>query len=379
VSGEAAAEREHLRNHTPESLAAFWPDLALRPEVARRILTRLVADDRDDLDSIRGLGRVAREALDTRGRTTRLRVVDRRRSAVDPFVKYLLEAPDGRLVETVRIPLDRPRWSACLSSQVGCAFRCAFCETGRLGFVRNLEPWEMVEQALVVRREAPERPLTGIVFQGQGEPLHNYASVLRAAYILRDPSGGRIAADRISICTSGLVPEIERFTDEGHPFRLIVSLTSAFELKRASLMPVTHRHPIPRLVAALTRHVRARGGVANVAWVTIAGFNTGEDEARELARLFAGVPLRVSVIDVMDASSRYRPPDDAERRRFLSALSDNGIGFVRRYSGGADIHAACGMLAAQARGGVPLGPTEALTALGGGSRVAARDHEEGHD
>jgi 23S rRNA (adenine2503-C2)-methyltransferase len=350
------AVREHLRNHTPESLAALWPDLPLRPEVARRVVTRLVAHDRDDLDSVRGLGRAAREVLRERGRTTRMPVVDRRRSAVDPFVKYLLEAPDGSLVETVRIPLDKPRWSACLSSQVGCAFRCAFCETGRLGLTRNLDPWEMVEQALVIRREAPERPLTGIVFQGQGEPFHNFANVLRAAYILRDPSGGRIAADRISICTSGLVPEIERFTDEGHPFRLIVSFTSAFDEKRASLMPVTRRHPVGRLATALARHARARGGVANVAWVTIAGLNTGADEARELARLFAGVPLRVSVIDVMDASGRYHPPDDSERRRFLSALSENGIGFVRRYSGGVDIHAACGMLAGMARGGVPFDP-----------------------
>ena len=91
----------------------------------------------------------------------------------------------------MRIPLERPRFSVCVSSQVGCALACAFCETGRLGFSRNLEPWEIVEQVLTVRRESPERPVTGVVFQGQGEPFQNYDHVIRAAEILRAPWGGQ--------------------------------------------------------------------------------------------------------------------------------------------------------------------------------------------
>ena len=94
-------------------------------------------------------------------------------------------APDGQLLEAVRIPLEKPRWSVCVSSQVGCALGCRFCETGRMGLRRNLEAWEMVEQVLTVRRESPERPLTGVVFQGQGEPLQNYENVLQAAQAFR--------------------------------------------------------------------------------------------------------------------------------------------------------------------------------------------------
>jgi 23S rRNA (adenine2503-C2)-methyltransferase len=339
----------HLRGETPETLAAAFPGLPL--PVARRVLHRVVGEDRDDLAGVRGLSKALAAQIGERGRLDRLQVVDRRRSAVDPFVKYLFRAADGSVLEAVRIPLEKPRFSVCLSSQVGCALGCAFCETGRLGFSRNLEAWEMVEQALTVRRESPERPLTGAVFQGQGEPLQNYDNVVRAARVLRDPAGARIGSDRITISTVGLVPQIERYTDEGHPYRLILSLTSAFSEKRARLVPLAARYGVPELAAAMRRHVAARGGPVNLAWVLISGFNTGPEEARELARLFRGASVRLSVIDVNDTAGGFARASDEERGRFLSALSENGIGFVRRYSGGPDIDAACGMLASRSRGG----------------------------
>jgi 23S rRNA (adenine2503-C2)-methyltransferase len=339
----------HLRGQTPETLARAFPGLDLT--LARRVVRRLVGEDGSDLEGVRGLARArAAEILDG-GRLARLGIVDRRRSALDPFVKYLFRTPDGLLLETVRIPLEKPRWSVCVSSQVGCGLGCRFCETGRMGFRRNLETWEMVEQVLTVRRESPERPLTGVVFQGQGEPLQNYDNVIQAARVLRDPCGPRIGADRITLSTVGLVPQIRRYTDEGHPYRLVLSLTSAFSEKRETLVPLTARHDVSELAAAMRRHAAARGGPVHVAWVLIAGFNTGADEARELARLFRGVALRVSVIDVNDPTEVYARATDDERTRFLSALSDSGISFVRRYSGGADIHAACGMLASRIGGG----------------------------
>jgi 23S rRNA (adenine2503-C2)-methyltransferase len=209
----------------------------------------------------------------------------------------------------------------------------------------------MVEQVLTIRRESSERPVTGVVFQGQGEPFQNYDNVLRAARILRDPSGARIGSDRITLSTVGLLPQIERYTEEGHPYRLILSLTSAFSEKRESLVPVTARYGVPQLAAAMRRHAAARGGPVNLAWVLISGFNSGPEEAREIARLFRGVAVRLSVIDVNDPSGGFVRATDEERGRFFSALSANGLGFVRRYSGGPDIDAACGMLASRTRGG----------------------------
>lgn len=356
----------HLRGHTPESLANVWPDLALPLPVARRVVSRLVSQDRDDLDAVPGLARSLARELRARGRTTRLEVLDRRRSEVDPFAKYLFRSQDGAVFEAVRIPLERPRWSVCVSSQVGCALACDFCETGRAGFTRNLEPWEIVEQVLCLRREAPERPVTGVVFQGQGEPFQNYDNVIRAAEILRHPCGARIRGDRITISTVGLLPQIERFTDEGHPYRLILSLTSALQEKRARLVPVGRQYAVADLAGAMGRLAARHGGPVHVAWVLMAGVNTGEDEAAALRRLFADLPVRLSVIDVNDPTGRFRRADDAERGRFLSALARHGIAFVRRYSGGPDIHAACGMLAAVTKGGEVLagGPRRASRALG---------------
>jgi 23S rRNA (adenine2503-C2)-methyltransferase len=339
----------HLRGQTPETLVEAFPGLSL--SVARRVVHRVVGEDRSDLEGVPGLSKALARELRERGRLERLEVLDRRRSGVDPFVKYLFRSGDGRVFEAVRIPLEQPRWSVCLSSQVGCALGCAFCETGRLGFLRNLEPWEMVEQALSVRRESPERPTTGVVFQGQGEPLQNYDNVIQAARVLRHPCGARIGADRITLSTVGLIPQIERYIEEGHPYRLILSLTSAFSEKRERLVPVTARYGVPELASAVRRLAAARGGPVQLAWVLIAGFNTGPEEARELARLFRGVRVRLSLIDVNDPGGRFARASDQERGRFLSALSENGIGFVRRYSGGADIDAGCGLLASRARGG----------------------------
>jgi 23S rRNA (adenine2503-C2)-methyltransferase len=327
---------------------------SLQPAVARRLTSRVVADDRDDWEDVSGLSNRAKDTLKRESRTERLTVLDRRKSAIDPFVKYLLRTSDGQLLETVRIPLERPRYSVCVSSQVGCALGCVFCETGRLGFTRNLEPWEIVEQVLTVRREASDRPVTGVVFQGQGEPFQNYENVIRAAEIMSHPCGLRLRGDRITISTVGLLPQIERFSAEGHPYRLMLSLTSAIQEKRERLVPTAERYAVADLATAMRRHAERTRSYVNVAWVLMAGVNSEPEEAKELRRLFDGCKVRVSVIDVNDPIGRFQRADDAERGRFLAALADNGLGFVRRYSGGPDIHAACGMLTSSARGGATV-------------------------
>jgi 23S rRNA (adenine2503-C2)-methyltransferase len=345
----------HLRGLTPSQMVAIWNDLPLDLRLARRVMHRVVGEYRDDIDGVSGLSRRAACALRERASLSRLRIVERRASALDPFVKYLFESTDGALIEAVRIPLEQRRFSVCVSSQDGCALGCRFCATGRSGWRRNLAAWEMVEQVLAIRSEATERPVTGVVIQGQGEPLLNYHNVLTAINVLREPCGGRIGADRITISTVGIPHMIERYTNEGHPYRLILSLTSAFDARRASLIPSGRSYPVADLAQAMRRHARQHGRLVHVAWVLIAGLNSGAEEAEELTRLFPDTRLRVSLIDVNDPTGEFQPAGDDERRRFLSALAERGIGFVRRYSGGADIHAACGMLAARTQGGRPLG------------------------
>jgi 23S rRNA (adenine2503-C2)-methyltransferase len=147
---------------------------------------------------------------------------------------------------------------------------------------------------------------------------------------------------------------IERYLEEGHPYRLILSLTSALPERRQSLVPMARVHDLEALAGAMRRLAAKQGGPVNLAYVLLSGVNTGREEAQALGRLFAGVKVRLSVIDVNDPRGQFARADDAERGRFLDALGEAGIGFVRRYSGGPDIHAACGMLAAQAVGGTVM-------------------------
>ncbi|MFO0585084.1 MAG: radical SAM protein [Anaeromyxobacter sp.] len=269
--------------------------------------------------------------------------------AKDGFRKYLFELPDGARVESVRIPLFDTHHVVCISSQAGCPLACAFCATGKLGLERNLASWEIVQQVLHVRRNA-ERPVTGVVFMGQGEPFLNYEAVLDAAYALCDPAGARIDARRISISTAGIVPAIRRYTAEGHKFRLCISLNAAIPWKREALMPIERKWPLDALVEAVREHAAATGRVT-LEYVMIAGVNTGPEDAAALGKLLEGIPVRLNPIAVNDASGRFKPPDEAEWNRFRDLLGRAlpGQPIVRRYSGGQDEAAACGMLASRLR------------------------------
>jgi 23S rRNA (adenine2503-C2)-methyltransferase len=343
----------HLRGVLPEELAERVPDLGIH--LARQVMKRLVREDGVDLRGIPGLSNELRAVIET-GSFDRLALVDRRGSSVDPFVKYLFRAGDGASFECVRIPLKKPRWSTCVSTQAGCALACAFCETGRLGLTRSLAAWEMVEQVLAIRRDAPERPVTGVVFQGQGEPFMNYDAVIRAAEILRHSCGLQIAGERITISTSGLIPEIQRYARERHPYRLMLSLHSAIQERREELLPIAKAHPLEGLAAAMQEQAGRPGRrTLNLAWTLIAGWNDDPGEAKALRNLFGDSRIRLSLIDVNDVSGRFRRCDDRERSRFLDALAAHDIGFVRRYSGGPDVHAACGMLSSTSVGGRILG------------------------
>jgi 23S rRNA (adenine2503-C2)-methyltransferase len=338
----------HVLALSPDELVAHAAehDIVLSIAHARRILVDAWA--RPDAPVRREkVSKRTRAAVDAIVRHDRLTVLERVEDPDDHVVKYLLQADDGAVLEAVRIPLHRPgRFTVCLSSQVGCAMACSFCATGRLGFSRNLAAWEILASFVAVRDEAPGR-VTGAVFQGQGEPLHNYDEVMRAGNRLRDACGGSISGDAITISTVGLVPQIRRYTAERHPFRLIVSLTSTELARRRTLLPVASRFALEDLAAAVREHQAARGGRVTLAWVLIGGLNDGVDEVERLQRLFEGVPIRLNLVDVNDARpDGYARASDEQRNRLLDRLSAAGIPFMRRYSGGAARHAACGMLAA---------------------------------
>jgi 23S rRNA (adenine2503-C2)-methyltransferase len=333
----------------PEDLATHLRahGVTVRDAEARRIVAHAIAHGREGHPTARPVPRAVEAAVDALVDRRRLEIVERATDPADGFVKYLFRLHDGAFVEAVRIPLEAEgRFTVCLSSQAGCAMACDFCATGRLGLTRHLEPWEIVAQFIAVRDEAPG-VVTGAAFQGQGEPLHNYAAVMRAAEILSHPCGGRISSKAITISTVGLVPAIHRMAQERRPYKLIVSLTSAIDERRRSLVPAASAWPVRELADAIRTYQRATGGRVTIAWVVMGGINTGQDEVDALRELFDGVPLRLNLIDVNDARpDGYQRATDDELSRFRDALRGLEVPVVRRYSGGAARHAACGMLAA---------------------------------
>lgn len=342
-----------LNNVTAAGMAALVARLGIAADLSRRVFAAVHAKGATaapDLTSVRGLSKRGAAALAPFS-AGRLEVVSRRRSAADGFLKYLFRLPDGAYAEAVRIPLPAgpdtapDKYTLCISSQAGCALACTFCATGRLGLIRSLEPWEIVDQVARIRDEA-DRPVRGLVFMGQGEPLMNYDAVIAAAEILSDPSGFAIDRKAITISTAGIVPAIRRYTAERHRYRLAISLTSAIEAKRRQLMPIERKYPLGELLDAARAHAEATRTRITLEYVAISGLNVGEEDALALIERLAGMRVRLNLIDVNDSTGRYEPPTAEELARFRAWLAPLGQPIVRRYSGGKDVAGACGMLAA---------------------------------
>ena len=337
-----------FKNLTAGALHAELATSGVSLRLARRLQAVVLREDAIP-DELPEVSTRLLQHLRTTTQVPKLELRNRSESPRDGFVKYVFAGGGGDQMEAVRIPLlhrtENPKYVVCVSSQIGCAMGCVFCATGRQGLQRNLAAWEIVDQVLQIRRESPH-PVRGVVFRGMGEPLQNYDAVITAAQILSEPCGAAIAAKAITLSTSGIVPAIRRFTAERHPYRLIISLTSADPHKRAQLMPVERSNPTDELLSALRDYHAATGQRITLAWTLMQGINTSEEDARQLAALTRGLPVQIDLIDVNDPTGRFSPPTPAELTGFRDALRRHvGAPVARRYSGGSDIHAACGMLA----------------------------------
>lgn len=334
-----------LQAITPQHLASCVPNVSLAE--ARKLIAQVHRGE--PIAATSAIRRASADAVRAVGSVPTLDVIAETPSQIDPFVKYLLGAPDGARFEAVRIPLEHPdRFTVCVSSQVGCALGCAFCATGRLGLERNLHAWEIVEQVRVVRARLPRGRVHGVVFQGMGEPLANLDEVLAAIAVLTEPCALGIDARAITVCTAGLPVGIRRLASEAPKVRLGLSIHSAQPERRRSLMPIARAHDLDDVLAAAVDHARTTGLAPLWAVTLLGGVNDSDDDARALAaraRAFAeaaGVMPRISIIaynaigadDPFERSSR-----EAEYRAAL------GLPSHRRYSGGADVGAACGQLA----------------------------------
>jgi 23S rRNA (adenine2503-C2)-methyltransferase len=306
---------------------------------------------------LQGVRRESMQRIRAQGHVPALELVTEKKSQIDPFVKYALRTHDGHVIETVRIPLEKHgRFSVCVSSQVGCALGCKFCATGRMGLTRNLETWEIVEQVRTVRRHLTGGRVHGIVFQGMGEPMSNLDRVLETIHVLREPCGLAVDARNITVCTSGLPHGIRRLAREAPKVRLGLSIGSVRQETRKRLMPIAQAHPFDEVLEAVAEHAKTTGLAPLWAVTPLEGVNDHFEDGAALgatARAFwekTGVRPRISVIpynSIDPSDDPFQRASDARMVEFVRGVESTGYRTHQRYSGGGDVNAACGQLAAR--------------------------------
>lgn len=298
-----------------------------------------------EFDAMTNLPASLRERL-TRRCSVEPPSIDQAFTSVDGSRRYLLRLTDDRRVEAVYMPYD-DRVTLCISSQVGCRFGCTFCQTGKMGLVRDLTVGEIVGQVLRLRsEEGLSRRAVNVVFMGQGEPLDNVEGVLGAVESLQDPHGADLSWRRITVSTVGVVPHVERLSELGdrRP-RLAVSLNAPRDEVRSRIMPINRSYPIARLFDALRSLEWRKREQVTFEYVLLAGINDAPEDARQLAELVRGLPAKVNLIPWNPiAGASYSRPSPERIDAFRRASVEEGVDTLVRYSRGADIAAACGQL-----------------------------------
>jgi 23S rRNA (adenine2503-C2)-methyltransferase len=341
-------DRVSLLDLSRKELAAILESWGEPPYRADQIWRALYAKAAAGPEALTDLPRALRRRLDEAFVFRGMAVRAEARSRDGHTTKVLLGRPgDERAVEAVRMDYTR-RTTLCISTQAGCAMGCSFCATGQMGFGRSLTAGEIVEQVL---HFAAQGPVTNIVFMGMGEPFHNYEATMEAVDRLNDPKGMGFGARRITISTVGLVPQIERFTEENRQVNLAVSLHAATDDLRDQMLPVNRKYPLDVLLAACRSYVERTGRRISFEWALIQGVNDGLDQAGALADRLRGLVCHVNLIPLNPTRGYSGAASPRERAAaFRAHLLKRGVACTLRVRRGLDIEAGCGQLAARAPG-----------------------------
>ncbi len=269
--------------------------------------------------------------------------IKQKQVSIDGTVKYLLEFNDGSLVETVLMRFDnRENLTACVSSQVGCQMGCKFCATAKRGFIRNLEPFEIIEQVLAIQQDLNLK-VTNVVFMGQGEPLQNIDNVIKAIEILNNEF--QIGKRRITVSTCGVVDGINKLANINFQPTLAVSLHCANDEKRSQIMPINKKYPIGILMKSLTDFVNKTKNRVTIEYTLIGENNDSLTDARELSVLIKDLKCNVNLIIYNPVlGDKYKRPQKINIQKFKYILEQSGKKVTIRLERGADIDAACGQL-----------------------------------
>jgi 23S rRNA (adenine2503-C2)-methyltransferase len=335
LSGKSLKQLEEL------VISNGWP-----PYRAKQIHSWLYAKKISSIDEMTDLPVEAREELKQTAEIPVL-TLSHLQASKDGTRKYLFSLSDGNTVESVLMRFeDRSTLSACVSTQVGCAVGCTFCATGYLGFKRNLDAAEIVDQIMCMQRESGCR-IDNVVYMGQGEPLLNVEEVIKSIYILRDSVG--IGMRHLTVSTSGIIPGIERLAQEDLPITLALSLHAPTQDLRSSIVPIGEKYQLKELIAALRNYAETTGRRVTIEYVLLAGLTDLPELARQLADLLKDLHCNVNLIPYNEAGHNnggpsYRRPPLKTQLQFKRIAESSGKTVTIRLERGTDIDAACGQL-----------------------------------
>ncbi|OHB64225.1 MAG: 23S rRNA (adenine(2503)-C(2))-methyltransferase [Planctomycetes bacterium RBG_13_50_24] len=338
-----------LKDKTPGELEQIVESLGGRKYLAGYIFHFIHTKDAGEIPEITPLSKAFREQLAGQGYfISRLSVLNKLTDK-DGTAKYAFALGDGGRIETVLL-LDDKRKTLCVSTQVGCTMGCAFCATAKLKFRRNLTAGEIADQVNTVQKDAGR--ISNVVYMGMGEPLANYAAVVKSLAILNHPKGKNIGMRHITVSTCGLVPEIRQLASEDvHP-RLAVSLNAPTDELRTKLMPVNAKYPIAELLKAVRFYQDRTRQRVTFEYVLIKGSNDSAGHAKMLVKLLKGLACNVNLIEHNPfPTCKYAASGSARIREFAAVLDEAGIETTVRFRMGRNIKAACGQLGADWLGG----------------------------
>lgn len=274
--------------------------------------------------------------------------INTRQVSNDGTIKFTFRLFDNHLIEGVIIPTDT-RLTACVSSQVGCSLSCSFCATGFMGRKRNLNFDEIFDQYIIMNQEAMDafgKPLTNIVYMGMGEPLLNYANVLKSIDFISNPETINFSPKRITVSTAGIAKMIKKLADDEVRFNLALSLHAPNDVKRDKIMPINSSNNLETLIESLLYFYQNTGNKMTFEYILLKDFNDTNEDAHELIKLCQRVPAIINVIEYNQIDEAdFEKTSESSRDKFITLLERNRVTAKVRKSRGKDIDAACGQLA----------------------------------
>jgi len=340
-------EIKNIRHLSQQELEQFFLDQGGKKYRARQVYEWLWKNSARTFEE---MNNVPKELHDLLSKHFVIKPVelDTKQISRDRTIKNAFKLYDGNIVEGVLIPTET-RMTACVSSQVGCSLTCKFCATGKLERLRNLEADEIYDQVAIIRQQAMEHyqiPLSNIVFMGMGEPLLNYANVLKAIDRITAVDGLQMASRRITVSTAGIAKMIKKLGDDMVKFNLALSLHAANDEKRNKIMPINEHNNLEALAEALKYYHDKTGNEVTYEYIVFKGFNDEINDARELAAFCKHVPCKVNLIEYNSIDGGEFTNTSAEKlEAFKNFLVSKRIQVNVRHSRGKDIDAACGQLA----------------------------------